>query len=93
MIFLVCIAIGLVLAACPKIRCVVCHPVSTLRYGAVDLYYYFKHNARNLYHTGELVAYVGLFGKGKPYLRCIGSYPHTVSMMDFRFGVPGGVKW
>lgn len=36
-----------------------------MRYGTVDLFFYFKHNLKNLYHTGELVAYVGLFGKGK----------------------------
>ena len=65
MTFIVLIAFAFVLICCPKIRCAVCHPISTVRYGCVDLYYYFKHNKSNLYHTGELIAYVGLFGKGK----------------------------
>lgn len=65
MIFIIAIAIGFVLLCCPKIRCACMHPVLTVRYGVVDLFYYFKHNKRNLYHTGELIAYVGLFGKGK----------------------------
>lgn len=65
MIFIILIIVGLILAACPKIRCVALHPISSVRYGTVDLFFYFKHNLKNLYHTGELVAYVGLFGKGK----------------------------
>ena len=65
MIFIVCTAVVILLAACPKIHCAVLHPVSTVYYGTKDLYFYFKHNLRNLYPTGELVAYVGLFGKGK----------------------------
>lgn len=65
MIFIIFLAVVILLAACPKIRCAVLHPVSTVYYGTKDLYFYFKHNLRNLYPTGELVAYVGLFGKGK----------------------------
>lgn len=65
MIFITLIAVGFVLICCPKVRCVFFHPVSAVRYGATDLFYYFKHNMKNLYHTGELVAYVGLFGEGK----------------------------
>lgn len=63
--FIVLLALVIFLAACPKIRCAFFHPVSTVYYGSKDLYYYFKHNLKNLYPTGELVAYVGLFGKGK----------------------------
>ena len=65
MIFIVLIAVVFLLVCFPKVRCIVFHPVATIRYGCVDLYYYFKHNKKNLYHTGELIAYVGLFGKGK----------------------------
>lgn len=65
MIFIAVIAVAFLLIAFPKFRCVVFHPVSSVRYGVMDLYHYFKYNLRNLYHTGELVAYVGLFGKGK----------------------------
>lgn len=65
MIFIIILALVIFLAACPKIRCAFFHPVSTVYYGCKDAYYYFKHNLGNLYPTGELVAYVGLFGKGK----------------------------
>lgn len=65
MIFIVIIAVVLVLAACPKVRCAAFHPVATVYYGAKDLYFYFKLNMRNLCPTGSLVAYVGLFGRGK----------------------------
>lgn len=65
MIFIIILALVIFLAACPKIRCAFFHPVSTVYYGCKDAYYYFKHNLKNLYPTGELVAYVGLFGKGK----------------------------
>lgn len=54
-----------VIALFPKVRCAVFHPVSTVYYGCKDLYFYFRHKQKNLYRTGELVAYVGLFGKGK----------------------------
>lgn len=65
MIVILAIAAIIVLACFPKLRCVAMHPVATVKYGAVDLYYYFKHNKQNLCYTGELVAFVGLFGKGK----------------------------
>lgn len=65
MIFIVLIIGVIIMATCPKVRCVMLHPIATVHYGCKDLYYYFKHNLKNLYPTGELVAYVGLFGKGK----------------------------
>lgn len=49
----------------PRIRCVMLHPISSVRYAVTDVFYYFRYNKRHLYPTGELVAYVGLFGKGK----------------------------
>lgn len=65
MIVILLIAVGFVFLCCPKIRCACFHPILTVRYGISDLYHYIKYNKRNLYHTGELIAYVGLFGKGK----------------------------
>lgn len=65
MIFIVLIALLFVIAALPKVRCAVTHPVSTCYYAGKDLYHYFHDKKFNLYRTGELVAYVGLFGKGK----------------------------
>jgi hypothetical protein len=64
-IFIVLVFLVLVIAAFPKLRCIVLHPVSTVTYGVQDIYHYFKCNMKNLCGTGELVAYVGLFGKGK----------------------------
>lgn len=65
MIVLYVIAIAFLLILFPKLRCAVLHPVSTLYYGVKDLYYYIKHMKWHNYKTGELVAFVGLFGKGK----------------------------
>lgn len=65
MIYIVLIAFGFLIICFPKVRCVLCHPTLTVRYGVTDLYYWFKLNKRNLYRTGELLAFVGLFGRGK----------------------------
>lgn len=55
----------IVLAVCPTLRCVVFHPVSVVVNGAKDAVLYLKHKQYNVCQTGELVAYTGLFGKGK----------------------------
>lgn len=65
MIFIAFIAAFLILAAFPKVRCVAFHPISSVYYGVKDVYFYFKLNMKNLCPTGSLVAYIGLFGKGK----------------------------
>ena len=65
---MVLILIGLalfLLVLFPTLRCAVCHPVKTIRYGTKDLYEYIVHKGYNRCGAGELVAYVGLFGKGK----------------------------
>lgn len=49
----------------PTFRCAVCHPIKTIHYGVKDLYEYIVHKGFNLCGSGELIAYVGLFGKGK----------------------------
>lgn len=41
------------------------HPIATAKNAAVDICHYYKYKKRNKCKTGELVAYVGLFGKGK----------------------------
>ena len=46
-------------------RVVVSHPVSTVRYAAVDLYKYIRYKQWNNCGTGQLLCFVGLFGKGK----------------------------
>lgn len=49
----------------PTFRCAVTHPFSVVFYGAKDLWQYIAHKEYNLCGSGELVAYTGLFGKGK----------------------------
>lgn len=59
--------IGLVVALIlfPTFRCAVSHPVALVINGVCDLVLYVQHKDYNTYRTGELVAYTGLFGKGK----------------------------
>lgn len=49
----------------PTFRCVVCHPFKCIVNGLRDFVLYFLHKGYNDCQTGELVAFVGLFGKGK----------------------------
>jgi len=65
MVLVVLIALIVVLAFFPTFRCAVLHPFALLWYGAKDMYYYFRRLRFNLCGSGELVAYTGLFGKGK----------------------------
>lgn len=62
-IFLICFIVALFLF--PTLRCAVFHPISVVQYGFQDLRQYIRHKEYNICHTGELVAYTGLFGKGK----------------------------
>lgn len=55
----------LFIALLPTLRCAVFHPFKLLKNGLVDLYRYIARKEYNLYRTGELVAYTGLFGRGK----------------------------
>ena len=43
----------------------VTHPISTVRYAITDLYKYIRFKQWHNCKTGSLIAYVGLFGKGK----------------------------
>jgi len=70
----------------PVFRCAVRHPLATVRYGATDVYYWVKHKKRNLCGTGLLVAYVGLFGKGKTL-----SAVHTIRTRYLRYN--GKTVW
>lgn len=65
MMLILLVVIIVILAMCPTLRCAVFHPFLVLRNGANDMVLYFKRKEYNLYGTGELVAYTGLFGKGK----------------------------
>lgn len=63
--FLVLIVIALFLACSPVLRCAVSHPLKLTGYAFRDLFGYIRYEKWNECQTGELVAYVGLFGKGK----------------------------
>jgi hypothetical protein len=65
MILIVLIGIIAALVMFPTFRCVVFNPIAVIAYGFEDIVYYFLHKEYNVYGTGELVAYTGLFGRGK----------------------------
>lgn len=65
MILLVMIGAVFALAMFPTLRCAVFHLVPLIVNGVRDLKQYIAHKEYNNYGTGELVAYTGLFGKGK----------------------------
>ena len=65
MMLIVLIIVAVVLAWFPTLRCAVFHPIKLARYGVSDLIHYIRFQRWNECQTGELVAYVGLFGKGK----------------------------
>lgn len=49
----------------PTVRCAFFNPIKTIRYTITDLIQYIKYHQWNNVKSGEIVAYVGLFGKGK----------------------------
>lgn len=65
MIFLFLFVLAVFLIFFPVFRCMLAHPVSLTVYAFRDVYYYIRHRDYNFCGTGELVAYVGLFGRGK----------------------------
>ena len=65
MTFIILVIAALLILSFPTLRCAVSHPLKLVRYGVVDLYQYVKYQKWNECSTGELIAYVGLFGKGK----------------------------
>lgn len=65
MTLIVLIIVAVVLVRFPTLRCAVFHPIKLARYGVSDLIRYIRFQRWNECQTGELVAYVGLFGKGK----------------------------
>lgn len=76
---IIIIAVLVVLGLFPMLRCAVTHPISLTIYGVKDVYNYIRHRERNFCGTGELVAYTGLFGKGKTLSavhRVVSAYHH-----------------
>lgn len=62
---IIIIAICVILVAFPTVRCAVLHPVSFWVYACRDAYNYVRRCSYNICPSGELVAYTGLFGRGK----------------------------
>ena len=65
MTLILLILVAIVVFSFPTLRCALFHPFKVIKNGVVDLWHYYRHREGNLYGTGELVAYTGLFGKGK----------------------------
>lgn len=79
MILILLAVFSFVLILCPTIRCAVFHPILLVVNGCRDAALYFLHRQYNHYGTGELVAYTGLFGKGKTLSvvhRVVSAYHH-----------------
>lgn len=65
----------------PTFRCAVKHPVLLLLYGFRDFSRYLSRKQYNLCHVGELVAYTGLFARGKT-LSVVRRVVHTYKVFD-----------
>ena len=65
MILIFFFVLAFALALFPTLRCAVFHPFAMALYSVKDFYHYLRRKEFNLCGTGELVAYTGLFGKGK----------------------------
>lgn len=79
MTFLILVAFVAAMIMFPVFRCIVFHPVQVVVNGCRDLVTYIRHKEYNNYGTGELVAYTGLFGKGKTLSavhRVVSAYEH-----------------
>lgn len=73
------LAFGFAFLLSPVFRCAMLHLFKTLSYGFKDFLAWFREKRYNLCRTGELLAYVGLFGKGKTLSvvhRVVSDYKH-----------------
>lgn len=65
MVLMVLVVSLLVLAILPTVRCALFHPFLMVWNCGKDAWFYFRRRKYNLCPSGELVAYTGLFGRGK----------------------------
>ena len=65
MVLILLIVSVAVLVLFPTVRCAVFHPFALIFYGVRDIYKYVRNRLYNFCGSGELVAYTGLFGRGK----------------------------
>lgn len=80
MLFLFAIAFLFLYFLSVQFRLSVHHPVATVKNFFNDTYHFFKYKERNNCATGEIVGYIGLFGKGKTL-----SAVHKVCNLYFRY--------
>lgn len=59
------ILITIILMIFPYTRVIILNPIKTIKYTIKDIVKYIKNKLYNKPQMGELIAYVGLFGKGK----------------------------
>lgn len=77
MIFIVLLFVFFLLYIFPMLRCIALHPVSSLGYFVIDVFFYMLHRTMNLCPYGYIRAYTGLFGQGKTLSAvhfCVGLY-------------------
>lgn len=65
MLYLIIIGIALLCAVSVCFRVAFCHPFKTVHNAVVDCFKWVKYHQWNNCRTGQLLAFVGLFGKGK----------------------------
>lgn len=65
MILIALVILLVVLAIFPTIRCALFHPLLMAWNSGRDVWFYFRHKEYNRCSSGELIAFCGLFGKGK----------------------------
>lgn len=63
--WIIIIVIVILLFVSPMFACAVFNPHLTVGYGINDIYHYIKYKCWRNAYAGELVCYMGLFGKGK----------------------------
>lgn len=82
MILVALVVVLVVLVIFPTIRCALLHPFLMVWNSGKDVWFYFRHKEYNRCPSGELIAYCGLFGKGK-----------TLSAVHKAVGAPAGKSW
>lgn len=65
MLLILAVFVAYLLWSFPALRCVIFHPFLVAVYGVCDIIWWFRRRYFDLCSTGVLVAYTGLFGRGK----------------------------
>lgn len=63
------------------LRCFLCHPVSVLKYAAIDTYRAFRNRKNQTFDEYGIDMFIGMFGKGKTL-----TMTHRVRELYFKFG-------